>query len=457
MTPTLLIAATMSLAALPTGPGPKEAEVRLYVRPMPAPRPAMKYQLLPDASELNPGNAAHDYLRCFAEQRPFFYGESGVAERNRYRTMPLLELRLDGATQYGGGPLNRADWAARLETIDWQALPRVREGGLEALPPELGPLQLLGETLQIRFRLDVAHQRFDDAIRDAKTMLAMGRHLGEHPTEVGGLLGMSIAHLALDTLGEMVQQPRCPNLYWALTDLPCPLLDLHRSVQGERIRVASEWRALRGDAPMTDAELDEMAGRLSGVLSFAREQAGRPPRNFRRELRAKAEDRTGLDAARRRLAEAGSARELVDRLPPLQVVLLDEKLGFEERRDERVKLLGLPLWQIEGREDERSDRDGLLADLLPDIVKLRRARAALEQQLALLRYVEGLRMYAAGHDGKLPAKPSELPVPLPDDPVTGRPFDYGVEGTAAHIRGGPPRGDGGPARAGIHYVVTMLK
>ena len=455
MTPLFVIAAL--LAASPTGLGPKEAEVRLYIRPMPAPRPALKYQLLPEAGELNPGNAAHDYLRCFAEQRPFFYSEKGVADRARYRKMPLLELRLERVTQYGGGPCDRADWAARLDTIDWQALPRIREGGLEGLPPELGPLQILGETLQARFRVEVANQRFDHGIRSAKTMLAMGRHLGEHPTEVAGLLGMSVAHLALDTLGEMVQQARCPNLYWALTDLPCPLVDLRRGIQGERIRVAAEWRTLRGDAPMTQAELEALVGRLSGVLSFAREQAGLPPRNLRHELRARAEDRTGIDAARRRLVEAGSARDLVDRLPPLQVVLLDEKRSFEERRDERIKLLGLSLWQIERGEEGPSDRDGLLADLLPDVVKLRRTQAALEQQVALLRHVEALRLYAAEHGGALPAKLSDVTVPLPDDPVTGRRFAYATEGMVAHIRGGSPRGDGGHSRSEIHYVVTMLK
>ncbi len=219
MTHLLLIAVT--LAAGPSARVREETAVRLHVRPMPAPRPAMKYQLLPELGELNPGNAAQDYLKCFTEQRPFFYGKQGVAERARYRKMPLLELRLEPFAQhYGGDALQRADWAARLDTLDWQALRRIRDGGMESLPAELGPLQLLAESLQVRFRAEVAANRFDDAIRTAKTMLALGRHLGEHPTEVADLIGLGVAHLGLDTLEEMVQQPGCPNLYWALTDLP---------------------------------------------------------------------------------------------------------------------------------------------------------------------------------------------------------------------------------------------
>src|SRR5947209_8058143 len=128
MTQLVLIAAAM--AALPAGANREPADVRLFVRPMPAPRPAMRYQLLPDLAELNPGNAAQGYLKSFAEQRSFFHGKGSVADRARYRKLSMLELRLERLENYGGSALRHADWAARLETVDWQALPRVRDGGL---------------------------------------------------------------------------------------------------------------------------------------------------------------------------------------------------------------------------------------------------------------------------------------------------------------------------------------
>ena len=52
--------------------------VRLNVRLMPAPKPALKYQLLPELEELNPGNAAQNYLKCFAEQRHFFFSKEAT-------------------------------------------------------------------------------------------------------------------------------------------------------------------------------------------------------------------------------------------------------------------------------------------------------------------------------------------------------------------------------------------
>ena len=82
----------LALTALPLDIDSEETVVRLSVQPMPAPKPALKYQLLPELRELNPGNPAHEYLRCFAEQRNFFFSKEAIAERARYLGLPLAEL-----------------------------------------------------------------------------------------------------------------------------------------------------------------------------------------------------------------------------------------------------------------------------------------------------------------------------------------------------------------------------
>src|SRR5262249_61666381 len=153
--------------------------------------------------------------------------------------------------------------------------------GPDLAMPDLAPLRILGWSLQVRFRAEVARRDFNDAVRTAKTMLALARHLGEHPTSAANLLGISIAEMALDTLEEMVQQPGCPNLYWALTDLPCPVVDLRKGVHGQRTLLAAELRVLRDDGPMPQAEIDKFVDRYCGTRSFEREQAGETPRNYR--------------------------------------------------------------------------------------------------------------------------------------------------------------------------------
>jgi hypothetical protein len=439
-----LVAAALAAPGLQTG----EATTRWTVTPAAAPKPAMKYRLLPEVRELNPGNPVQWYMRCFAEQRAFFFSKSAAEERARYLTMPLTELPADKLRDYGGSALTQADWGARLDTPDWGVLDRVRAEGTDLTQPELASLKILGAGLRVRFRGEVAGRRFGDAIGTAKTMLALARHLGEHPTTEGNLIGLAVANLALDAVDEMVQQPDCPNLYWALTDLPAPLVDVRKGAEGDRARLASELKPLR-DAPMTDAELDEFVSHLSGRVGFARAHAGHAPRDMRAGLAARAKD---TKAARGRLVEAGYTREVVEMFPPLQVVLLDEKRADEARRDDEAKLIGLAPWQADalaGRGESDRGADGLLADLLPHAPEARRGQGRVEQRLALLRCVEALRLHAAGHGGKLPAALADIDVPLPVDPFTGKPFAYELDAATARLRA--------EGKTAVRYEITVRK
>jgi hypothetical protein len=422
----------MFLALAPADPGASESAIRLNVQAMAAPKPALKYQLLPEIRELKPGNPYQGYIKCFMEQRNFFFSKDGVALRTRYQTAPLADLKDIG--EYGGGALRQADWAARLDVVDWQVLDKVQTDGLKAQLSELPALQTLAGTLQGRFRIHVAAHRFPEAINGAKTMLMLARHLGEYPAEEANLLGISIAQMTLDTLEEMLQQTDCPNLYWALTDLPTPLVDLHKGIQGNGTLVSTELELLRDDVVISDADLEKLVSRLSGVLGTVREQTGRPPRNWRASVAALTKSAETVHAARGRLIHSGCDKKLAGKLSPLQIILLDQKREFEIERDDRAKLLSVPCYQLEALAGS-AHSDNLFADLLPNVVQLRMTQGRLEQRIALLRHVEALRMYAANHGDAFPQKLSELTVPLPDDPFTGKPFTYNLAGATANLNG----------------------
>jgi hypothetical protein len=211
------------------------------------------------------------------EQRAFFYGKEGVSRRNRFRRMSLLELRLEPVAEYSSNALKWADRAARMDTLDWQALRQVEDGGIDVVPAEVAPLQILAEALQVRLRFQLARHQFGDAIGTATTMFALGRHLGEHPDEVAALVGLGAAHLALDEPGGDGAAVRLPESVLGTHRPAVPLVDLRKSMQGHRLRVAAELRPIRDDGPMTDAEIEAFVRHLSGVLGFARERAGLPP------------------------------------------------------------------------------------------------------------------------------------------------------------------------------------
>ena len=60
-----------------------ETLIRLNVSPAPAPKPALRYLLLPEIREMNPGNPIQNYLKCFMEQHKFFFDKDGISNAAR--------------------------------------------------------------------------------------------------------------------------------------------------------------------------------------------------------------------------------------------------------------------------------------------------------------------------------------------------------------------------------------
>jgi hypothetical protein len=105
------------------------------------------------------------------------------------------------------------------------------------------------------------------------------------------------------------------------------------------------------------------------------------------------------------------------------------------------KWYGLPypealqgLASVEKKIAEAKARQGLLGlmGMVPSLGGILGAEMRLERHIAFLRCVEAIRLYAAAHDGKLPVSLADInEVPLPPDPVTGKGFDYQVQGDKA--------------------------
>jgi hypothetical protein len=206
------------------------------------------------------------------------------------------------------------------------------------------------------------------------------------------------------------------------------------------------------------------------IRSDASEREGknalRPPfskklgQGLRAWLDARTKDAGMVGAARHRLVEVGLSEARVRLFPADQVILLDEKRELEVRFDDHIKLTSLPIWQALALASQTmpAKEPALFADdLVPEVSNMLRVKGRLEQRLALLRHVEALRLYAAEHDRILPVKLSDVSVPLPDDPFTGKPFRYEVNGTTAHLRGSPPQGFEKDSTYNVHYEVTLRK
>ena len=470
----LAAAVTAPVQAQNAADTPAETLIKFDVAPAAVPKPALRYRLLPELNELNPGNPIQGYLKCFMEQQNFFFNKEMVEQREKWQTCPLDEL--PDLKDYGGSALSQADYAARLESPDWQILQKLKAEGISVLLPEIQQLRMLAGALKVRFRGAVKDRRFDDAARSAATMFALARHLGEHPTLIGELVGVAIAMIAMGPLEEMLQQPGCPNLYWSLTALPSPFIDLRKALQGEKVFLPAEFPMLVSTDPLSEAQLEKCLQKIGALANIRKglvpvgatekEREGKEMDAVTR-LRARAKDDKELVAARKALIDVGFTDEQLSKMPPVQVILLFEVHLFEVERDEATKWGLLPYWQAEaaytrvlavraqGSNPVGRGGQSVFGELVPVCVKVHMAQARIDQRLALLRHVEAVRLYASEHGGKVPPTLADASVPLPVDPFTGKAFRYEVKGNTAIIRGSPPMGMEQQPLYNIRYEVTI--
>ncbi len=130
--------------------------VRLNVRPAAAPRPALKYQLLPNIRDRRPGNAAVHYCKLGLR----YPGTEPEANRfdQEWLDMPLANLPRDKVRAFLDSQrdvLDDIDLAARREQCDWELPIRYRLEGdmavLEAPLPQGLAARSYGSKFEIRF------------------------------------------------------------------------------------------------------------------------------------------------------------------------------------------------------------------------------------------------------------------------------------------------------------------
>jgi hypothetical protein len=180
------------------------------------------------------------------------------------------------------------------------------------------------------------------------------------------------------------------------------------------------------------------------------------------------------EKAKKALIAAGRPKEKVEAMPHFQVALLHAVHDLDRIFYDEIRLAeNLPPWQALAKEREIAGRARVKsatiigADtpaiplarlLLPAFERIKRAQIRLDRRLAALRIVEGIRLYAAAHNGKLPNSLAEIKdVAVPVDPLTGKAFEYEIVENTAVIKGAVPPEEKARMNEWITYEVTIRK
>jgi hypothetical protein len=174
--------------------------------------------------------------------------------------------------------------------------------------------------------------------------------------------------------------------------------------------------------------------------------------------------------ARKELVTRGWSKADADAMPAAQAVILRAVARHRELWDDQVKLFHLPYPAAAAGMETAQNRLAGMVKLSPDDVlframsvvyaslpKVHFAHARLERRVALLRAVEAVRLHAATTNGGLPESLAEVKVPVPDDPLTGKPFGYTKAGATFTLTAPAPAGTTPAAHTAHEYVVTVGK
>jgi hypothetical protein len=423
----------------------------LTLTPRSVPVPALAYRLLPLASELKEGNAVPIYLRLAHEQNDENQRlrREKPAEWNQLPLdqLPVQEVRnfLKSGREKGGvrGPvteyvMKQLDLGARRKNADWNYTLDAGDP-IAILLPDAQMMRIYGGLLVLKARMQIAEGDYAAAAYTLQTGFAFSRHIVEGPFLVNGLVGMAIAGLLEEVLFDWVSRPEAPNLYWSLTALPRPLINLRHEFEIEYRMMEMQFPDMadlkRERAPAEwDAALKRVRTEFDRIWGNDRESDRRPrvPMTVPTDPAAQSPE---LPAAKKYLVEQMRLpADKVDAMPPSQVLLLCIEGINNDLRDDLFKAAYLPTPQaipvVEAAQKRllstpNTETTRLSLLLLPAIPKVIVAATRTDRKIAALRAIEALRIYAANHQGQLPDKLADITdVPVPNDPSTGKPFEY---------------------------------
>jgi hypothetical protein len=305
--------------------------------------------------------------------------------------------------------------------------------------PDAQEMRTWARLIALKARVEMAEGDLDEAVHTLGTGIAFGRHVGNGPFLINNLVGMAICHMMIVQLEEIVGRPDAPNLYWALTALPCPLVPTRRAMEIEQ-RLAENMIPEMNDVFTlhSPTEWTILAEKLyAGMLRLARTMdptANTIAQEIRKQLPGDyvTYKKQYLDTLRVTLRKTiPKSKGSVSTMTDDEVMARGIVNHYRILRDAFFKVAYLPYadaikWQDESEAVIRDGKEGpaaVFAIVQAAVFSAYSAEIRLERRIAMLRTVEAIRMYAAVHDGKLPESLDAITeVPIPLDPATGSPF-----------------------------------
>jgi hypothetical protein len=421
------------------------------------PVPALKYRFYPSRGELKPGNSVPFYYRLLihlkSQQEQTRRRLDDVQEK--YGEKPLTDLadpearqEIEQAVSFIGDSQidrnfreavyrDRTDW-------DWQLNQLEGTDPITFYLEEAQEARMLARVMTLRTRLLAAQGKYAEAIESCLMVFKTGRDVAEPSTLINDLVGIAMSSIALADVRDMICQTDCPNLYWALASLPDPLISMRDGLEYEMAMPEIMFPILKD--PETAVRSPEEWSRLVRAMFYTIQEV-----EGTREISEQIYDLLGsglilrsYPTAKRELVAHGLLLdEQAESYSVGQVVAIYQKwvtqtLYHDHLKSSYLDFAKSELLRTEARRENalREFREPvpIAAILMPAAVHAKQAEIRLQSKIKGLMAVEAIRMHAAANGGLLPNSLDEIKaVPVPDCPMTGKPYVYQTNKDGASI------------------------
>ena len=438
----------------------KEAEpeiIEMTVSPAPQASPIFEHRLtlLPD--ETVAGNAATMYMHSLGENslrgtwKRITEQFGDEVESWGYYDTPESEAPIEKHRQasamfddYIKQHIARAskrrdcDWGLGLEELKGPMVIGLRLNGLQET-------RSISRAIALQTRLAIRESRFDDAFDLMRMNYRLGQNVGRVKLLIGSLIGIAEVGIANGNMVDFIAAPDSPNMYWALSELPRPLIDVRGAMRlecGMALRIFPEM----GSAEEAEHSHEEWSRIVQNIPRAAMEVQSLEdielPRGI--EFLPAAFGIMSYSPAKERLIESGMDAEAVEKMAVGQVLLVDAKREYQRIADAMEVVAYIPFSEAIKKSAEienwlKAEESTALSSfgstiaimILPAVQQVVSAQVRTQRDIDALRVIEALRMHAA-ETGKFPKSLDDVTVVrVPRNPATDKPFDYRLDGETA--------------------------
>ena len=453
----------------PVKPDPNTPVYHLKIKPKAEPSPALRYTLFPEVRTQVHGNAAQGYYRAFSpEWMSYRNDKEYYKKQEKWLAVPLKELD-EKEINIPQGMLMQLHESALKTYCDWDMLAKLRKDGISMLLPEVQGMREFSKALSIDCRVQLKKGEIDKALLDIRTGLTLSHHLGEGPTLIQGLVAVAADSMMFSRIDELISHEKAPNLYWALTSLPQPLVNFRTGLGGEVLMIDNLFPGMRDMlysgkvTPITQEELTKVFPILMQL------DGGKSTKNFLTETLVQAALVLNINDAKNALLEHGITGTMLANIPPLQIIFMAEVLQYDKTYQNMIKWNSVP-YAVARKRIKELDASikkpeptvlspfplgTLSALILPAVSRVMEASPRMERRIAALRIIEAIRMQAA-LDKVWPESLEKVTiVPVPADPFAGKAFAFKKEGKKITITAMVPEGEKPLANNNFTYELEL--